>query len=112
MNVVEDKNKQIKYLKEQLEVNLCEAEYNIRVIGLLKTALFQNFPTFTSFKGKNNGIKNVLINMKGYTAIKKNNLFDVGYYLKNNENIRLSGINPIIHYIYYGYKEGRTPTQN
>ena len=55
------------------------------------------------------GLKNTLLNIKGYKSIKKNNLFDFGYYLKNNDDVRLSGNDPLLHYIYYGYKEGRQP---
>jgi O-antigen biosynthesis protein len=55
------------------------------------------------------GIKHNLINLRGYRSIKKNHLLDIGYYLKNNRDVRLSGQDPIIHYIYCGHKEGRKP---
>ena len=28
---------------------------------------------------------------------------------QKNSDVRISGYDPIIHYIYYGYKEGRNP---
>ena len=55
------------------------------------------------------GIKNALINIKGYQSIKKNHLLNIGYYLKNNSDVRISGKDPIIHFIYHGYNEGRKP---
>lgn len=61
-------------------------------------------------KKKNKTIKRALINVRGYRAIKNSGLFDIGYYLKNNPDVRLSGDDPIMHYIYYGYKEGRNPS--
>jgi len=54
-------------------------------------------------------MKDALRNIKGYKAIKKNNLFDIGYYLKNNNDIRISGIDPLLHYIFHGFKENRKP---
>ena len=55
------------------------------------------------------GIKNALINVKGYKQIKKNNLFDIVYYLNTNASVRKSGMDPLLHYIYHGYKEGKEP---
>ena len=67
------------------------------------------YPLYIIFKAKNHGIKNAFINIRGYRAIKKNNLFDYDYYLRNNTDVRVSGADPIIHYIYHGFKEGRKP---
>lgn len=61
------------------------------------------------FNRKNNDIKNALINIKGYKTIKKNQLLDESYYLKNNSDVRLSGMDPLLHYMYHGFKEGRKP---
>jgi Putative glycosyl/glycerophosphate transferases involved in teichoic acid biosynthesis TagF/TagB/EpsJ/RodC len=55
------------------------------------------------------GIRNALINIKGYRAIKKNNLFDMDFYLKNYSNVK-SGMDPLLHYIYHGFKEGKEPS--
>lgn len=51
-----------------------------------------------------------MINTKGYRAIKKNQLFDVEYYLKNNPDVNLSDMDPLMHYIYHGFKESRKPS--
>ena len=68
------------------------------------------FPSlYILLKMRKTGIKNALINMKGYQSIKKEHLLNIGYYLKNNSDVRISGKDPIIHYIYHGYKEGRKP---
>ena len=55
------------------------------------------------------GLKTTLINLRGYQAIKKDNLLDIGYYLTNYPDVKLTGKDPIIHYIYHGFKEGRRP---
>jgi len=39
-------------------------------------------------------------------------LFDENYYLNKNADIMDSGINPIIHYVKWGWKEGRDPSPN
>lgn len=57
------------------------------------------------------GFKTTLINRKGYQEIKKNNLLDVGYYLNTYADIRKTGKDPIIHYIYNGFNEGRNPSR-
>lgn len=35
--------------------------------------------------------------------------FDSIWYLEKYEDVKKSGINPLVHYIYYGKKEGRMP---
>jgi glycosyltransferase involved in cell wall biosynthesis/chaperonin cofactor prefoldin len=76
----------------------------------LKQRLISLFPgLYILLKFNKNGIKHNLINIKGYNSIKENHLLDIGYYLKNNRDIRVAGKDPIIHYIYYGYKEGLKP---
>ncbi len=65
---------------------------------------------FIIFNRKNQGIKNTLINLKGYRAIKRNQLFDTGYYLNSYSDVRKSGADPLLHYLYSGYKEGRNPS--
>ncbi len=63
---------------------------------------------FILLKSKGN-IKNAWTNIKGYLAINRLNLFDEHYYFNKNNNVLISGINPLIHYLYYGYLEGKNP---
>ncbi len=56
--------------------------------------------------------KQTLKNIKGFRSIKKNNLFDEEFYLSNYKDVKASGMNPIIHYIIYGYKEGKDPNKD
>ena len=49
---------------------------------------------------------------KMYKASKKINqldLFDPNFYLKNNPDVKDANENPLHHYLYHGYKEGRQP---
>lgn len=72
--------------------------------------LILKFPTLQIFFNKNNnGIKQAIMNVRGYKSIKKNKLFDPVYYLEINEDVKISGVNPLIHYILHGFKEGRQP---
>lgn len=45
-----------------------------------------------------------------YKKIKNSGLFDEKYYLSNYPDVKLAGVNPIIHYIKVGAKEKRNPS--
>jgi hypothetical protein len=97
----------------KLSSDLYEMEYHYHKGRTIKQRLETKFyMVYLLTKKKNRGIKNALINIRGYRAIKNKQLLDVGYYLKNNHDIRLAGDDPIMQYIYYGYKEGRKPNPN
>ena len=49
--------------------------------------------------------------IKGYKAIRKNNLFDDEFYLSNYPKVRNSNMDPLLHYIYFGFKEGKRPNK-
>lgn len=68
--------------------------------------LFSLFPRlYILFKIKTFGIKKSFKIFKSYNIIKNNNLLDGKEYLIKYSDIK--GFDPIIHYIYHGYKEGR-----
>lgn len=50
--------------------------------------------------------------IKQYLIIHNDDLFDIEFYLENNPDVRKSRINPILHYITNGWKEGRNPSKN
>lgn len=75
-----------------------------------KLAFISNIPfLFIILKSKGN-IKNLWRNLKGYLSIKKLVLFDEYYYLNKYKSVLISGMNPLIHYMYYGYKENKQPS--
>ena len=77
-----------------------------------KLAYLSNIPyLFIIFKSKGN-LKNAWINIRGYRALKNTSLFDESYYLNKYKNVLISGMNPLIHYIYYGYNENKSPSAN
>lgn len=47
---------------------------------------------------------------KEYKLIKKSKLFDSNYYLLNNPDVRRADVNPLLHYVKYGWKERRNPS--
>ena len=47
---------------------------------------------------------------KIYDSFKDSDWFDEDYYLRNNPEIKKLGIDPLIHFIFFGYNEGRTPS--
>ena len=95
---------------DNLNNNFYEMEYSNNYRRSLGNKLISTFPSlYILFKMNKTSIKNRLLNIKGYKAIKKNNLLDIGYYLKNNDDVRISGADPIIYYIFNGFKENRKP---
>ena len=96
---------------QNIEADFYEASYHANVNRSVVQRLISKFPSsYLILSGKNNGLKNILLDIKGYNVIKKNKLFDLGYYLANNEDVRISGKDPLLHYICVGYKESRNPS--
>ena len=44
-----------------------------------------------------------------YRGIKRSGIFDRDYYLRNNLDVARECMNPIEHYVRYGWREGRNP---
>jgi len=106
------RNRELEEKNSQIE-NLFEIQYNNNYNRSIPQRLFSRFPSlYILFKWNKTGLKNTLINIKGYREIKRNKMLNIGYYLKNNPDIRASGADPILHYIYHGFKEGRNPSPN
>jgi len=77
---------------------------------LINKKIISRLPSFyILFKVYKTGPINALFNIRGYKAIKKNNLLDLRYYSKNNPNVINLSMDPILHYIYYGFNEGKKP---
>ncbi len=96
---------------DKISPDICETMYlNNQGRSIKQILETKFFIIYLLTKKKNGSIEKALINIRGYRAIKNNKLFDIGYYLSNNSDVRLSGDDPIIHYIYYGFKEGRNPS--
>ena len=47
---------------------------------------------------------------RDYTLLKRSNLFDTEYYLLNYPDVRRADINPLLHFVKKGWKEGRNPS--
>jgi len=103
-NHIPESNSKIKILLN----DFYEMAYQNNNHRSLTQRLISKFPSLYIIL-KNKGLINSLITIKGYNSIKKNNLFDVGYYLKNNSDVRQSGVDPLLNYIFHGCKEGRKP---
>lgn len=43
--------------------------------------------------------------------VKKSGLFNRKYYLRHNHDVKKSKMNPIKHYLNYGWREGRNPSK-
>lgn len=73
-----------------------------------KNRLFSKFPSrYISYKVKDKSKALEITN--GYKAIRKNNLFDDKFYLDKYPKVASSGMDPLLHYIFFGFGEGKKP---
>ena len=78
------------------------------MIMSFKNKLFAKFPSkYINYKVKDKS-KALEIN-EGYKAIRKNNLFDDDFYLRKYPKVSSSGMDPLLHYIFFGFGEGKKP---
>lgn len=52
----------------------------------------------------------IIIRFKDYWIIRKSGLFDPTYYLITYADIRKAEMDPLMHFVKYGWKEGRNPS--
>ncbi len=57
-------------------------------------------------------MKNFFLHRKWKKIIEESNLFDIKYYLFTYPDVRHKSIDPIMHYIKFGAKEGRNPNKD
>jgi len=50
--------------------------------------------------------------LREYYLIKKSGLFDKQYYLINNPDVLKADIDPLLHFLRFGWKEGRNPSKD
>jgi GT2 family glycosyltransferase/glycosyltransferase involved in cell wall biosynthesis len=103
---IEELNKHVNLLLN----NVYEMGYYNNQGRSIKQRLTSIFSSLYILTHQNNGFKNIIKNIRGYNTIKRDHLLDIGYYLNNNPDVRFSGKDPILHYMYQGYKEGRNPS--
>lgn len=78
------------------------------MIMSFKNKIFAKFPSkYISYKVKDKSKASEII--KGYKAIRKNKLFDDKFYLEKYPKVASSGMDPLLHYIFFGYSEGKKP---
>jgi glycosyltransferase involved in cell wall biosynthesis len=112
-NEIENQLGKLRAQFDTLSNNLLEMKYHNGENRPLSQKFISMIPSLYILSMMNKtGIKNSLVNIRGYYSIKKNKLFDIGFYLKNNHDIQLTGQDPIIHYLYHGFEEGRQPNPN
>lgn len=76
-----------------------------------KNKLFALLPSkYISLKVKDKKEANELI--KGYKAIRNKNLFDDDFYLENYPKVKNSKMDPLLHYMFFGFDEGKKPNKD
>ncbi|MBC9009418.1 hypothetical protein HXX79_11910, partial [Acetobacter tropicalis] len=51
-------------------------------------------------------------NKKDIKTIIESKKFDYEYYTSENPDVETSGLDPIVHYVLFGYKENKNPNEN
>ncbi len=89
-----------------------------KAIQLILRSSFFNWQFFAeqvasevSFTSENAAIKYYLHHPETW-CLRVSPYFDGEWYLSNYEDIEQSGVNPLIHYLEHGVREGRVPVQN
>ena len=59
---------------------------------------------------RNIKVRKLIVDIKGYKQIKKISLFNENFY-KNRYQLKTQ-MNPLIHYMYYGFKDGKNPSKS
>ena len=54
----------------------------------------------------------MLRRIKNFWTIKRSGLFDPFYYLMKYPDVRRADIDPLMHFVKFGWKEGRNPSDN
>ncbi len=73
-----------------------------------KNKIFAKFPhKYISYKVKDENSAKEIID--GYDAVRKNNLFDDKFYLDKYPKVKNSSMDPLLHYIFFGFSEGKKP---
>jgi GT2 family glycosyltransferase len=114
INLMKENEERVEHLQNELNTVLNtfhELGYINNQNRSLKQRIISTFPSVYILLNRNNGgLKTAIKNIRGYKLIKKNHLLDIGFYLSNNSDVRLSGKDPILHYIYHGVQENRDPS--
>lgn len=67
-------------------------------------------PFFEILKKSRFNTKKANYYKKAYNDIVKSGLFDFDYYLQAYSDVKDSGMDPLIHYLFHGYNEGKLPS--
>jgi glycosyltransferase involved in cell wall biosynthesis len=73
--------------------------------------LLRNFFLYSILAIRKVPLSIILKNIRAYKKINRSYYFDRNYYLNNNIDLIDKKIDPLIHYIYFGGREGRNPSE-
>ena len=54
---------------------------------------------------------NIIKLLRNYFLLLNSDFFDSKYYLKENPDVSKAKVNPILHYLQFGWKEDRNPSE-
>lgn len=92
------------YLENNLSKTIHDKDKIIRDLNINLTEITQSRGYKLLMKIKK------IFNNTDYDILKKSKFFDVQYYLNKNKDVKDANIDPIQHFLDYGWKEGRNPS--
>lgn len=84
----------------------------VKMINFDKKHVIHFFKKYNLNKNKKIEVDNKEINHSVRNEIVAKGLFDEFYYLNSNPDVKDAGVDAFIHYINFGWKEGRNPSEN
>lgn len=113
-----DRETRIESLSEQVNDRIREnenlkAELSRLQDEIVEYASSDSWRITRPLRKKNKYFQNTLSffkNIDDYFAIQRSGLFDHCYYLKNNQDVRQADVDPLLHFLQDGWKDGRAPS--
>ncbi|MDH2997301.1 hypothetical protein A1D22_06400 [Pasteurellaceae bacterium LFhippo2] len=117
-NRIDYLNAEIKLLEHKNKCHIDELKYQKEIISSLeimlkdkenKIELIENSKGYKMLKK----IKSIIRRQKtDYELLSKSKLFDSEYYLNINDDVKNEKLDPISHFLEFGWKEGRHPSKH
>lgn len=102
------------FLENRIEdIQKVNDELSIKNISLNHELLGVKNSRSYKIMNKLHKVKNIILFRKDdYELIKHSDLFDIEYYINVNNDVKEQAIDPIQHYMDYGWREGRNPSSS
>jgi len=96
--IIDQRNAKIAELEEEILSYALKENLRLKFISRKIKRLFKN--------------KTLFKDLFDYFSINRSGLFDIHFYLQRNPDVRKAKIDPLMHFVQHGWKEGRNPNEH